>query len=273
MISLISIKDNLTQILAITEKNVKLSLRFKFPLVLGFVMPIVGLIMPIIVMGQIFTFNESFGPWTGENFLIFQIVIYQLSLIFAVRNRFTSEFQTEKFWNTLQALIIAPFNRINLLFGVIFSHLIMISIPFIMFFVIGLIYLPISFFTILFLLLIFFAFLLIFSGIGIFIGGFAISKPPILPLINIALTFIFMLSAISFPFEFFPEFYQNLAVLNPLFYMIEFSRLIWLENDVIFSVTSHPFHLLIIIICTIIVPALGIITFNYIFKKFGIVGY
>jgi len=55
----LKIKDNGNQILAIAEKNLKLSLRFKAPLVLRFFLPIFTILMPLIIMGQLFSFREE----------------------------------------------------------------------------------------------------------------------------------------------------------------------------------------------------------------------
>lgn len=202
-------KDNLAQIAAVSEKEIKLMTRFKVPVILSFILPFINLIMPLIIMGQIFAFRENFGAWTPENFFVFQVIAYQLTLIFGIRNRFSSQFVTELFWHTLQALIIAPFNRINLLFGVVIMHLLMMAVPFTIFLILGVIIVPISFYTFLFLIATYLLILLIFSGLGIFIGALSISKPNYLNIINFFLGFAFLFSCLSYPFELFPQFIKT----------------------------------------------------------------
>ena len=62
------IKKNLSQIIALTEKNVKLRLRWKSSVVLNIGKPLIAVLMPLIVLNQLFSYNESFGPWTSETF-------------------------------------------------------------------------------------------------------------------------------------------------------------------------------------------------------------
>ena len=69
MINKISIKNNISQILALTEKNIKLNLRFKFSFIFSFIFPIVSILMPLIIMGQFLEFNAQFGPWNKDNYL------------------------------------------------------------------------------------------------------------------------------------------------------------------------------------------------------------
>ncbi len=267
------IKDTLNQIFAIVEKNIKLSLRVKTSFILRFLSPILAIIMPLIIMGQLFTFRNDFGPWNETNFAIFQLVMYQLHVMFGVMYAFSGNLRTEKYWYTLQALIIAPFKRINLLIGAFISHFI-ISLPgFMTFFIFCYIFYPISIITIITEFFIFFLFALVFGGIGLVIGIGAVSKENLVPFLNIGIAIIFMFSCISLPFEFFPPHIQNVINLNPLYYVINLARLIWFENNVIYSLTAHFFEFGILLLAAIISPVIGIKIFNYIFDKYGIVGY
>lgn len=273
MLKIKIIKDNLSQILAITEKNIKLQLRFKTTLFFNFINPLLAVILPIIVLGQIFTFNEAFGPWNSQNFLVFQLTTYQILLLYRIITQFSNQLKIEKMWETLPALIIAPFNRINLLFGIFFSHLIIVSIPIIIFFVVCYIYYPISILTVLSVILLFFLMLSFFSGIGLIFGILAISKENYINFLNIIMNIAMMFSCISLPFEFFPEYFQKFINLNPFYYIFNIVRLSWIENNIFISFTSHIINFLIVIILGIISPIIGLHIFNYIYKKYGIAGY
>ena len=76
-----SIKWNFIQILAITEKNIKFCLNFKFNLKITYIIPLIGIVMPLILMGQIFIFEKKFGPWDDDNFIIYQFIAYNISLL------------------------------------------------------------------------------------------------------------------------------------------------------------------------------------------------
>jgi len=267
------LKDNLSQILAITEKNVKFRIRWKFNLIVSYITPLITLIMPIIIMGEFFKFNENYGPWTRENFLVYQFIAYNINLLRSIMTEYPSHFQREKYWETLPALIIAPFNRFNLLFGIFFAHSITIFIPFTIFFILCYIYYPVSIFTALFVIFLFFCVSLSFSGIGLIIGIFAISKEKYLGVIDFSIVIFFWFACISFPFEIFPPTLQSLISLNPLYYIFDIIRLAWIEDDAIYTIISHPFSFFLLITCAITIPCVGVVIFNKIYRKYGIVGY
>lgn len=229
--------------------------------------------MPLIVMGQLFTFSESFGPWNETNFFIYQLVAYQLTVVFGFMNSYPVQLRQEKFWQTLPALIIGPFKRIYLLLGIYVSFLMVISVPFTLFFVFSYIYLPISILTIFSMLFVYFCISLIFAGIGLVLGIGAISKENFVVILRFGIGILFTFSCISLPFEFFPEYLQNFIAMNPLYYIIDFARLVWIENNFIYSILTHPVHFLLLLSGAIFLPMFGLFVFNYIFKKYGIVGY
>ena len=268
-----AIKRNIIQIFAIAEKNIKFKLRFKFNLIISYINPVISIIVPLILMGHIFNFQDSVGPWSERNFIIYQFMAYNITLLRMMIMELPKQFRQEKYWETLPALIIAPFRRINLIFGIFLSNLILISLPFIIFGILSYIIYPILPLTILFVFGLYFFIALIFTGIGIIVGGFAISKEGFLGIINFIITFIFWFSCLSFPFYIYPEYIRNVMILNPLYYIFDILRLSWIENNVILTITSHPFSFLIITSGAILFPLIGIYIFNKIYKKYGIVGY
>lgn len=261
------------QVNAIVVKNVKLNTRFKIPLILSFVGPLVSIFLPLIVFGQIFSFSTNFGPWNRTNFMVFTFIAWHLSIATSVMNAFPSQLRTEKYWQTLPALLIAPFKRINLLIGIFITYFITSSISFTLFFVLCYIFYPISFLTVIFIIFLYFLIALIFSGVGLFLGVLSISRENLLPLFKYFINVIWMFSCIGLPFQFFPEFYQNIVLFNPLFYIIDFCRLVWIENNIIYSIITHPFNLLLLVSLLCTLPFMGYYLFEYIFKKYGIVGY
>jgi ABC-type polysaccharide/polyol phosphate export permease len=273
MFKLSNIRYNLSQILALTEKNIKLQLRFKFNLIFSYITPIISILMPLIIMGNLFAYNPQFGPWTSTNFVVYQFVAYNILLIQGIITIFPQQFRIEKYWKTLPALIIGPFTRFNMLLGIFLSHLIMISIPFTLFFIITYIFYPINIFTLVFILMIYFLITLILSGIGLILGIFAVSNENIWRVLGFLINFIFWFSCITYPFELFPNFLQNVINLNPLYYIFDFLRLSWIENDIVTTLTNHQIHLFVLIGNAIIFPFIGVYIFNITYKKYGITGY
>ena len=268
-----NLKYNLNQIIALTEKNIKLRWRFKYTLLISFITPIVAILMPLIVMGRFFTFKQSFGPWNAQNFVIFQFIAYNIMLLRSIISEFPLQFRNEKYWQTLPGLIIAPFNRFNLLFGTFISRLILISIPFMIFFILSLILFPISILSILFIFLIYFIIAIIFSGLGLILGIFAISNENIWNLLAFAFTVFFWFSCVSYPYEIFPEVLQVVIDINPLYYLFDFLRVLWIQDNVVFTISQYPYHFIILIISGIVSPCIGVYIYEMIYKKYGILGY
>ncbi len=264
---------NLSRIFTIAEKNVKLQARFKFSLISRLLFPIISIIMPLIIMSKLFVYGSSFGRWDEQNFSIFLLIAYNIDLLQRIIQDFPNGFEMEKFWKTLPALMIAPFNRFHLLFGIFFTHLIIISIPFTIFTVLALILFPISFGTFICIIIIYLLIDLVFSGIGLFLGVFAIAKENLYALFNLGVFFLFWASCLTYPIEIFPGFIQQIIVLNPFYYIFDVLRATWVDNNIFLTISTYPFHFLVLVGTGIIIPFVGVYFFNKIYKKYGIVGY
>jgi len=263
-ISNAGIKKNVIQILALTEKNLKLSLRFKINFIIGLITPVITIAMPLIIMNRFFP---------EINLIIYQFIAYKIYLIKGIINEFPIQLRTEKYWKTLPILMIGPFRRINLLFGIFLSRIVLISIPFSILFIIAFIQSPIHITTVIFIIVIYFLITIIFSGIGLIFGIFAVSKENYLRPFLFAFNILFWLSCLTYPYDVFPPEIQNFIDLNPLYYIFDIVRLLWLENNVIITIISHPFHFSYLIVLVIIIPISGLYVFKLIYKKYGIVGY
>lgn len=258
---------------AIAEKNIQTQLRYKLPIIFSYISPIISMLMPVIVLGVFFELNAQFGPWTSYNYLIFVFIGYMIMLMRGMIQKFPGFLLEEKYMKTISALIIAPFNRFYLLFGYILSDIFLISIPFVIFFIISYVYYPISFFTFLIVVVFFFGVAIIFAGLSLVIGIFAISNENILSIFRFIFTFIFWASCVSYPYNIFPEPVQMFINLNPIYYIIDILRLIWIENDFILTIILHPIHIFVYFSSLMLLPIIGVYTFNLTYKKLGISGY
>ena len=269
-----NLKDDFSQIYAITEKNIKIQLRFKLNYLLSLVYPILGIILPLIVMGQLFTLSDNgFGPWNRDNYVVYQFTTYQILLIYQISSRFQSNIKLEKARNTLTAMFIAPFKRVNLIFGIYCTHLLLILIPFMFFFVLCFLIYPISLFTIFFIFIVYLMMSLFFSGIGLIFAVFIIAREPLISILNLPLSIAMMFSCLSLPFAFFPNAYQFIASLNPFYYIFNIVRLVWIENNIIISLSSHTSTFIIVFLLAILSPLIGFKSFNYVYNKYGITIY
>lgn len=258
---------------AIVEKNIQMKLRYKYRTIFSYVTPIITILIPLIVLDKFFDYNVEFGPWTSKNFLIFVFIGYNILLMRGMINNIPVNLMTEKYWKTLPALITAPFNRFYLLFAYILSEFIAILIPFSLFLIVLIVLFPLTFLTLVVIILMFLGIAVVFSGIGLLLGVFAISNENLWSLLDFLARMIFWFSCVMYPFYIFPVLVQNIIKLNPIYYIIDLIRWTWLENDIFITVSSHSDHVIMFISLLVIFPIVCVYAFNYIYKRLGISGY
>ncbi len=272
-----SLKKNAIQIFAISRLHIKGSLRYKVSFIMSLINPLISLLFPLFLFGFIFSGSiisegQSIGVFKAENYFSLILLGTCGSMAGGFYGIYDSKFRTEKAWRTLPALIIAPFNRLNLLLGVFIGHLILILFPFSGILIINLIISPEipSLGSLLFILLILLFYALTQSGIGIFLGILAVSKQNWNTLFRFGFRMVTIFNCVTFPKEIFPEFLHPIINLNPFYHFFELNRFIWVFNDIFYP--GNGIHFLIVIICVIISPIIGIILFNKIYTKYGIEG-
>lgn len=229
--------------------------------------------MSLIVLMRFFVADVNLGQWNDTNYLVFLFTAFNIELLRRIIQDFPENLRLEKYWKTLPALMIAPFNKVHLLFGVFFSHLIIIAIPFIALFVLTFIVSPISLPTIFLIICIYLLIDLVFSGVGLFLGVFAISKENYWRIFSIGIQIVFYASCVIYPFEIFPQEIQRAIWWNPFYHIFEILRITWMENNILLTLASYPRQFIILLGTAIIVPLIGIYIFNKVYNKFGIVGY
>ncbi|MBA7545887.1 hypothetical protein ES705_38267 [subsurface metagenome] len=120
-------KYHISRVFTIAEKNVKVQIRFKFNLIYSIINPFFLIFLSLIILSKFFDMGAQFGRWDENNYYIFLFIAYNIELLLRIIQNFPLEFRQEKFWKTLPALMIAPFNKIHFLLGIFLSHLIIIS--------------------------------------------------------------------------------------------------------------------------------------------------
>lgn len=264
---------SVNQIVALVIKDIKLSMRFKMHLIIRIISPIIAVLMPIIIMTNFFSFNKSFGTWNDKNFMIYILLAYNITLIFSLINQYSNKFNQEKFWQTLPALIIGSISRFNLLMGIYISYMIVLFVPLTIVFLLCFLYYPISFFTAVFIIFIFFLTTLMISGIGMILGVLQISRENYNQVFIFLVSIIFWGSCVMYPFEIFPSFIQQFIELNPLYHIFDILRQGWIEDNVTYTIQMHFIGFLLVISFSIVFPLIGVLSFNGIYNKYGIVGY
>ncbi|NVM36615.1 MAG: ABC transporter permease [Candidatus Lokiarchaeota archaeon] len=272
-----SLRRNIKQTTALIERNIFFELRFKLVLFTSFLNPFIQIAMPLIIFGAIFSISGdySFGYWSGQNYLLFLLIAFCIQFLRRIVENFRQLFFREKFWKTLQALMVAPINRYVLLFGILISEMILLSIPFAFFLILTIIIFPIPILNLLIVLGLFFCLAIFFGSLGLIVGVLIITKEGIYRVFKLGLTFLYWLSCVSYPLQIFPEIVQNVIVLNPLYYFIDLIRIFWLmgiDYNLAISFLT-PLHIIMVSIFTILLPIFSVVLFNIFYKKYGITGY
>jgi len=277
MVSKKSLRINIKQVNALVERNLYLEVRFKLSIFSRYFAPFIQILMPLIIFNVIFTIREDyqFGYWTGLNFILFLFIAFCVQFLRKIVLNFSHLFNREKYWKTLQALMVAPVNRYVLLFGFLIAEIILISIPFIFFFIIAYILFPINIFYLFLVILSFLALATLFGSLGLILGILIITKEGIYSVFNLGLTLLFWLSCMSYPLQVFPEIIQTIILLNPIYYFIDLIRIFWLMGlDYNLAITFlTPVHIIIVVGSTIVLPIFSVYLFNTFYDKFGISGY
>jgi len=267
------IKRWFSKTLAIAEKNLNIELRFKYQVIISYIYPLISILMPIIIFGKFFESNIQFGPWNAQNYFVFIFIGYIINLMVRIINNMSPYFLREKYWKTLPILIIAPFNRFYFLIGYLISQLVIIIIPFIIFLGLIFIFYPISFASLCVIIFLFLGISLIFAGLSLILGVFAISNENISQFLRFFVSLIFWASCVTYPVQIFPTSIQIIINFNPIYYLIDIVRLTWIENNILYTITTHFIHFIIFLFSLIFFPLIGVLNFNYIYKKLGMSGY
>jgi len=271
------LKKNFKQINAIVERELAINIRFKTQLISRFLNPLAQILILFLIFGTFFSATKDYklGYWNANNYILFLYIAYTSQICLVFIGNYSTILIREKIWKTLQALMVAPIHRFNILLGILSSEWVLISVPFIFFIIIAYILFPITLLNLLLILLIFFCISIFFASLGLAIGVMAMSKEGMNKIANFFLKYLFWLSCITYPIAIFPEMIQVIIKFNPFFYFFDALRLIWLM-DIDYDLAMQYFsviHIVVIVVFTIIPPIGSIIFFNFFYKKFGISGY
>ncbi|MHA1378155.1 MAG: ABC transporter permease [Candidatus Helarchaeota archaeon] len=297
------IKRIYNKTLAITEKELKLDLRYRFRFVYNiFFKPFLALIPFIILYSGIFSGNSSIfssilniylADKAGET-VIYYYLLYQFIqqnffssfnqinyltwlLIGNIVHTFTKNgfdafvgrFQLEKYWNTIQGTLLAPLNRYLMLASYVIMILIQSFLFFVMMMTICFIIYPINLIHVIMVFLISFLMIIASGGIGLIKGAVSLSNESYRFIFEFSQFFIIFFSCYSVPFEYFPNFLQPLILINPFYHGIKLARNVYygiLTPELTFSVMYIFFF-------SIVTAMIGVYLFNKILKKYGVHGY
>jgi len=270
------LKNYFYQIETLVIKDIKLKSRYKAKFLFSIIVPFTTFIVPFLVFRTLFNAigDKSFGIWSPENYIIFilsGIFIVALNNLLPVYGK---SLLREKYWKTLPGIFLSPVNIYNLLFSKLISELLIFVIPVSITFIFCFIIVKASLMTILFVMIIYFLAAVFMASIGLAIGSFRMSIEGGYRFFFLIVNLFLVFSCYKYPKEFFPENLQLLISWNPFYYYWDLIRniLVFGFENVIFN-PNYTLHFIIVISLSFITPILSVMFFDYVYKKYGLVGY
>jgi len=269
--------SNIIQIHSLIIKDLKLKVRYKLEFIVEFVAPLMTIFFPYIIFSALFNLKKNlFGNYySRENFLLFLLLGYCISVLIFLLWNYQDLFYDEKTWKTLNAVIIAPVSKFNIFISYFISGLISKSFPLIFIIVLCYILYPIPIVSLFFVLVVLLCISITFASMGFILGVFEIVNEDISATLSVFISFIALLSCLFYPIEIFPEEFHFIIKLNPLYYYFDLLRLSWWAGidyeDAMLYITYT--HILVVATFTIMMPLIASYFFLIIYKKYGTSGY
>ncbi|MEM3400081.1 MAG: ABC transporter permease [Candidatus Micrarchaeia archaeon] len=257
---------------AIFEKEIKLDLRYKVSFFLS------SIITPILSFAVVFVVYHGFFSSGGSNvsevtrgnytaFLLIGALTY--TVFNTSVNAFHLRFLAEKWWLTINAMMIAPVSRFSIIFGVGAAQMVRSLSGVLLIFLLAYLFHPVSPATVALVTLILFLIACGCLGFGLVRGVFAISNEDALVFFDYFVMGWVFLSCFHYPKSIIPPILDPLVILNPVYHGVTLMRILWFGGS-----SPHLFlHWLAIILFAIISPIVGVIAFNFIWNRMGSEGY
>ncbi|MDO8538693.1 MAG: ABC transporter permease [archaeon] len=264
-------EKRITEIFAVAEKELMLSLRYKLSFFLtALINPILGVIpFFLIYYGFLhFTGTTEFAGLNRGNYIVFLLLGMLVYTFFNDGfNVFSSKFLNEKYWKTIEAVFISPISYMAIVIGVGLSEIVRLIPTLIVFVLVA------SFFEIPSIISLFFAIVMLFMlflfccSIGLIHGAAALSNENFLPIFGYAFMGLSLLSCFFYPIGLIPDILKPLVEINPLYHGVTFIRDAWILNQISFV---SFFYVLAFMIVGLI---LSVQIFTKVWKTLGVEGY
>ncbi len=182
---------------------------------------------------------------------------------------FSHKLLYEKFWQTIEAFLVAPVSRFHLLLGLGLVEFIRISFAMVLFLGLCFATKPVSWPVLLIVPVILFGLLMGSLGVGLIRGTFALTNENILPFFNILYWGWGFFSCFYYPIEILPDFLKIFALINPVYHGLTLIRHLWLD----YPIDSVWMSAIWVTAYATIMPVAGVAFFNQLWKRWGIQGY
>ena len=277
MLTLKNLKTNLIQIYSLTVKDLKLSTRYKLEFIVECIVPLLALFFPYIIFNTLFNIKNNIfgGYYSKDNFILFLLLGNCVTVLIFLLWYYQDLFYDEKTWKTLNAIMIAPIKKVNILLAYLIAGIISKSIPIILILTLCFFLYPIPLLFLLLSIIIVFCISLTFASIGFVLGVFEIVNEDISASLSVGISFISLASCLYYPIDIFPKEIHFIIKLNPLYYYFDLLRLIWWAGinyeDALSFITIY--HFIVLVTFTVISPLFASYFFLKVYSKYGTSGY
>ena len=272
------IRKNIKQILALAIKDLKLKMRYRQEFFVENFLPFLTLFFPLIIFSTLFQLEIDFfegSYYTAENYVLFLLLAYSVECSIFLLWYYRDLFYDEKTWRTLHGLMLAPVSKFNLLIGFLISGLLTRAFSILLTVIICYILFPIPLMTLILVLIVMLCISITFASMGFILGVFVIVNENISASLSIGISFIALVSCLFYPLQIFPESIHIFILMNPLYYYFDLLKLSWWSGinyrEAMGYITIY--HIIVVIIFTIITPIFASFLFIKIYKKYGATGY
>ena len=182
---------------------------------------------------------------------------------------FRNRFIEEKYWMTIHGILISPASKYYMLFGVIIETAVRGLVTAGIFFILAYITFPTALLNFLLAFLIFIIGLVAGVGISLLNGTVHLINENYTIFFDYFLYIIVFLSTYSITMELYPNFLQPIININPLYQIIQLTRIIWAGEFTI----NLIWPIIYVILFAVASVLLGVYFFTKMTRRFGVHGY
>lgn len=258
------------QAVAYAVKDLRIFLRFKFYFITSTFLPALinlGLFVTIFY-GFVYGGNASVNEVDKSNFAAFVLLGTMASTLFSNSfGAFRDRFANEKYWQTTYAILASPLSSWAILVGVGISEGLRFSVIAIPFLAATYILFPTSFAEVVSTLMLLVTMYLLVSGLSLIRGAVYLVNEDWDSFFQYLVIGTSYLSCFYYPVTFIPPYLRPFAMVNPVYFVVDSIRAIWLG----FSVS--PTYLIVAGAAAIASPVIGTYLFRKVWRNLDLTGY
>ena len=260
----------INRIIAIAKKQLILNLRFKWGFFMNnFIFPLKSLIsFFLIYIGFFYSGANDIGGVTRGTYVVYLTLGMTFFMIFNTGwNAIAQSFMQEKFWQSIQGILVSPAKKIEIILGYgiggLMNFIPLLSISLIFCYIL----IPIGIIKFLYIIILLSLMYIIILGFGFIKAALNLSNENISALLTPAFWIWVALSCFYYPITSFPKFLYPIIYLNPIYHTNFVIKELWIYGK------FYPKSFFFLSLTALISLSVGIYIFNKVWKKIGIQGY